>query len=455
MCIAAVVIIIFFIPYTASGFAACGKLFSTLFGVNYIPAMVISAIVIVLYTAMGGFLAASTTDLIQGIVMSIALLIIVFFGIHIAGGFDAVMDNARSMNTVQYKCPNCGGELVFNPEKQMFSCPYCASDFTEAEMEERYHTQNETAQKEADADAKTLKDENDEAAFEEHTRLYECPSCGAQIIADETTSATFCYYCHNPVVLAGRLKGNYKPAYVLPFAVQRDAAEKEFRAWCRKRWFLPSDFRSKQQLEKMSGVYVPFWLASCLADTNMSGIGQVVKSWRDGKYQVTETTEYTVSRQAKIPFERVPADGAAKIEDALMDAIEPFPIQEMRPFSMQYLSGFLAEKYDVDWEKIVPRIQSRVQTASEQVINETLTQYTSIKNKQVHVNMTNLQHDYVLLPVWFMSYQHGGKTYHFAMNGQTKKLSGTPPLSWAKLLTFCAALMVVIGVLGGLIGGSL
>ena len=256
-------------------------------------------------------------------------------------------------------------------------------------------------------------------------------------------------------MLAGRLKGNYKPAYVLPFAVQRDAAEKEFRAWCRKRWFLPSDFRSKQQLEKMSGVYVPFWLASCLADTNMSGIGQVVKSWRDGKYQVTETTEYTVSRQAKIPFERVPADGAAKIEDALMDAIEPFPVQEMRPFSMQYLSGFLAEKYDVDWEKIVPRIQSRVQTASEQVINETLTQYTSIKNKQVHVNMTNLQHDYVLLPVWFMSYQHGGKTYHFAMNGQTKKLSGTPPLSWAKLLTFCAALMVVIGVLGGLIGGSL
>ena len=95
--IAAVLIIIFFVPYTASGFAACGKLFANLFGLDYVPAMIISAIVIVLYTAMGGFLAASTTDLIQGIVMSIALLIIVFFGIHIAGGFDAVMDNARSM----------------------------------------------------------------------------------------------------------------------------------------------------------------------------------------------------------------------------------------------------------------------------------------------------------------------------------------------------------------------
>ena len=100
------------------------------------------------------------------------------------------------MNTVQYKCPYCGGELVFNPEKQQFSCPYCASDFTEAEMEARYKEQNADAQEHADPDAQTLKDENDTAAFEEQTRLYECPSCGAQIIAEETTSATFCYYCH-------------------------------------------------------------------------------------------------------------------------------------------------------------------------------------------------------------------------------------------------------------------
>ena len=148
------------------------------------------------------------------------------------------------MNTVQYKCPYCGGELVFNPEKQQFSCPYCASDFTEAEMEARYKEQNADAQEHADPDAQTLKDENDTAAFEEQTRLYECPSCGAQIIAEETTSATFCYYCHNPVVLAGRLTGAYQPSFVLPFAVQRETAEKEFKAWCKKRWFLPSDFNS-------------------------------------------------------------------------------------------------------------------------------------------------------------------------------------------------------------------
>jgi len=95
--IAALVILIFFIPYTASGFAACGKLFNSLFGFDYITAMVISGIVIVLYTTMGGFLAASTTDFVQSIVMTIALITIVLFGIDVAGGLDVVLNNARAL----------------------------------------------------------------------------------------------------------------------------------------------------------------------------------------------------------------------------------------------------------------------------------------------------------------------------------------------------------------------
>ena len=95
--ISALIIVIFFIPYTASGFAACGKLFSNLFGISYIPAMIVSAVVIVGYTALGGFLAASTTDFIQSIVMTLALIIVVGFGIQIGGGFDAVMENASNL----------------------------------------------------------------------------------------------------------------------------------------------------------------------------------------------------------------------------------------------------------------------------------------------------------------------------------------------------------------------
>lgn len=97
LCISAIIIVVFFVPYTASGFAACGKLFSTLFGVNYMPAMIVAAIVIVAYTTLGGFLAASTTDFIQSIIMTFALLIVLGFGVHVAGGVDAVIDNAHSL----------------------------------------------------------------------------------------------------------------------------------------------------------------------------------------------------------------------------------------------------------------------------------------------------------------------------------------------------------------------
>ena len=98
LAIAALIIVIFFVPYTASGFAACGKLFSTLFGVPYLPAMMVSAIIIVAYTALGGFLAASTTDLIQSIVMTIALVIVVLFGVNVAGGLGVVLENAGSLS---------------------------------------------------------------------------------------------------------------------------------------------------------------------------------------------------------------------------------------------------------------------------------------------------------------------------------------------------------------------
>lgn len=96
-CVSAMIIIIFFVPYTASGFAACGKLFNSLFGINYMTAMIISAIVIIAYTSLGGFLAASTTDFIQSIIMTVALAIVVFYGIDSVGGMDQVIANAKDL----------------------------------------------------------------------------------------------------------------------------------------------------------------------------------------------------------------------------------------------------------------------------------------------------------------------------------------------------------------------
>jgi len=129
------------------------------------------------------------------------------------------------MNTIQYKCPNCGAELTFQPDTQDFACHFCNCNFSESEIQTRYARMEQEAEQSADQNTKTAADISD---FEDGAKLYHCPNCGAQIIADEETSATFCYYCHSPVMLSGRLSGEYRPAYVIPFAISREKVTEQF-----------------------------------------------------------------------------------------------------------------------------------------------------------------------------------------------------------------------------------
>ena len=159
------------------------------------------------------------------------------------------------MDAAQYKCPNCNAELKFDPEMQKLACEYCLSAFTVEEMKQIYS--EEVQELEAE--------QNDPVAseFEEHTNLYHCKSCGADIMADDQQTATFCYYCHNPVILSGKMTGDYRPSKVIAFKISRDKALQDFKAWCSNKKFIPKDFTSTQQLEKMTGLYVPFWVADC------------------------------------------------------------------------------------------------------------------------------------------------------------------------------------------------
>ncbi len=358
------------------------------------------------------------------------------------------------MNTVQYRCPNCGAELIFQPELQTLSCEFCNSTFTEAEIQRLYQDMEKQAAAQADPNAETLENDTDEKAFEEGVRLYTCQGCGAQIIAEKEIAATFCYYCHAPVVLAGRLSGEFRPAFVLPFAISKEKALESFHQWCRKRWFLPKDFTTQKQLEKMSGVYVPFWLTNCEADAHVSGIAKRVRSWVEGDFRVTETQEYAVSRGAVIPFRGIPTDASVKISDQLMDAIEPFPYQNLKPFSMQYLSGFVAQKYDDPYDAVFHRVKERVEDSSYQLLREDIRSYSSVVLTTKQASLQNLHHDYVLLPVWFLHYQHKGKSYDFAINGQTGQQAGTPPFSWRKAICFSAGIAILVMLVCFLLGRS-
>lgn len=349
-------------------------------------------------------------------------------------------------NTVQYRCPNCGGDIAFSPSKQGYECEYCMSFFTQQQIEEIYSDlENQDL-------SQNVEENQTSDDFAEHNNLYVCNSCGAEIVADEQTSATFCCYCHNPVTLKGRLSGDFKPNRVMPFSIDKSKAESIFKEWCSKKKFTPSDFNSNKTLEKMTGLYVPFWLADCKTDAHIDGIGKRITTWSDSKYRYTKTDEFHVVRNAKIKFRGIPTDGEKKIDDKLMEAIEPFDYSKLKPFSMSYLTGFYADKYDVDKSEAFKNVQRRVNEGALQLVKSDI-HYDTFVPTNKSVNILKTDWEYTLMPVWFLNYKYQDKFYTFVVNGQSGKVAGILPLSKPKLFAFGVGLTAILTVIFSVIGG--
>ncbi len=268
------------------------------------------------------------------------------------------------MEASQYKCPSCGAELTFNPTTQGFTCEWCRTEHSAADIlkNAKYNEQPEDVTKD----------------YSSETDVYVCSSCGANIIAAHDTAATFCYYCHNPVALKGRIGGEFRPERIIPFKINKADAHKLFIEHFGSKWFVPSNFLSKSTLEKMVGLYVPYWLCDCDVDAHISGEAQIIRTWVAGRYSYTNTKVYAVSRAGNIHFDMVPADGSERIEDDLIDAIEPYDYNQLVPFSMAYLSGFFADKYDVNKDNLYTRIEKRVTDSSEEIFKADITGYNNI-----------------------------------------------------------------------------
>ena len=374
------------------------------------------------------------------------------------------------MDVKMYSCPNCGAELKFDPDRQLFGCEYCRGSFTRDQLNKMFEQvedrkqeqiEQQTQQPQQPSAPKTPAEELEErrrAEFEENTRLYECPTCGAEIVADSNTAASFCYYCHNPVILKGRVGGMYRPSRVLPFSFGRDKAVEIFNKWASDKKFVPDDLVSAKQIEKMTGLYVPFWVADAMTRSRMTAIGETVRSWSSGNYRYTQTKEFEVVRDITVEYDGVPADGSRKIEDSLMEAIEPYDYTQTKDFDMAYLSGFFADKFDVDRDEIYGRIQSRMFSNNETALQSSCG-YDRLKSKNIQNAVTKLRWNYMLLPVWFMTFNYNGKVWSYAINGQTGKVAGELPIDEKKLrkhrmfiMAMTAAITLAAGyIIGGFI----
>jgi DNA-directed RNA polymerase subunit RPC12/RpoP len=369
---------------------------------------------------------------------------------------------------VQYKCPNCGADMAFDSTTGMLHCDSCGRNDNiesmpkqnEAANDQNTTNNNTTSSSSFSGHEGFNKEDTESLLFNENeVNLYHCKNCGAELITDKDTTATTCSFCGAGIVLGDRLTGSKAPAKVIPFSINKQQAQEAFRKWCKKGLLTPKGFMTANRIKSITGLYVPFWLY------DLNGRGEVeaectkVRKYTQGDYIYTETKHFRVYRKVDLNYLKVPVDASEKMNDNLMDKLEPYQYTNLKDFNMPYLAGYIAEKYNYDDKELFPRVQSRVSGYVDSYIHSTISGYdtTRFTYKDIHVQEKHA--DYVLLPVWMVCYDYKQSEHTFAMNGQTGKIVGTPPLSKGKIAAWfggiSGASFIIIKIIALLLGGSL
>ena len=345
----------------------------------------------------------------------------------------------------EQKCPCCGGAVQFDVGTQKLKCPFCdtefdiqavqqANEFRENSVEDSINW-GVTPQSYADGETEGMS-------------VYVCNSCGGEIVADSTTSASKCPYCDNPVVMKGNFSGDLRPDLVIPFKLDKNAAKAALKRHISTKKFVPKIFKDENHIDEIKGVYVPHWLFSCDALANVNYKATNVRTWEDSRYRYTETSYFDVFRSGSIGFDNIPVDGSSKMPDDLMESIEPFDISQAVDFNTAYLAGYLADKYDVTAEQSIPRANERIRQSALEGFQSTVNGYATVTPQEANVNIANGAYKYALYPVWLLNTSWQGKKFTFAMNGQTGKIVGDLPVDKTAVWRLRLILTGVLGAVG-------
>lgn len=369
---------------------------------------------------------------------------------------------------IDYKCPACGGKLEFDSSLQKMKCPFCDSVFDVEQFKDKDTVLDERAEE----NPKTETEQNDSET--ENMSVFVCNSCGGEIIGDSTTGASSCPYCGSPVVMKERFQGDLKPDYIIPFKLDKEAAKAKYQEHIKGKFLLPKLFKDENHIDEIKGIYVPFWLFDSEIEANATFEGENTRHWSDTKFNYTETQYYEVYRAGRMKFRAIPIDGSSKMDDDLMESIEPFDVSEAVPFKTAYLSGYFADRYDVNEKESQPRANDRIVRSAMTLLKDAAQEgYGVIKDidqsvidltagilfdskapsdAPVSVDIAEGRVKYALYPVWMLTTTYKNEKYTFAMNGQTGKFVGNLPVDKTKKAgVFWGVLAGVTAAASGLI----
>lgn len=314
-----------------------------------------------------------------------------------------------------FKCKNCGGNVVYDPEIQKMHCPYCDG---------------------VDSEEKKT----------EQQSIYNCINCGGAIgdIGD-FTSASRCPYCGDYIVFDERVSGAYKPNHIIPFVYSKEMTKKKLREKFKSCVFAPNDFLSEVKLDTMNGTYVPFWMYDYHVKGRYDGEGNKIRKWVSGNREYTETSVYHIVREMEVDFDKMPVDASNAMPDNIMDLMEPYNYGQMIDFKEEYMSGFWAERYNQDDTALEPRAVGKAKADAEILLRNSISGYVGLKSSlNNQVSLARTETNYALLPVWVYNYKYKGEDFTFHVNGQTGKIVGKVPLSKAKVWGYGATVFASV-----------
>ncbi len=341
----------------------------------------------------------------------------------------------------QYPCGNCGAILSYRPGEHVLTCAFCGAVTEIPQGDDRALAE---AVRERDFEA-ALRDGAAHADMEV-TQTVHCDACGAQVTFEPNQHAATCPFCATPLVADPTPDRHIRPQALLPFALPAKEAQERIRRWISGLWFAPNGLKKFARAGAApSGVYTPYWTFD--ADTETAYAGQrgdtyfVTVRGSDGKpREVARIRWRPASGRVRRAFDDVLVLGAASLPKADTDALAPWDLHALQPYSRDYLAGFRAEAYTVPLEDGYTEARRLMDEQIRQDVRAAIGgDQQRITRLDTRVGGVTFKH--VLLPVWIGAYKYGGKSWRVVVNGRTGAVRGERPYSWVKI-----ALAVLAGL---------
>ena len=350
-------------------------------------------------------------------------------------------DGVKTAETEHFLCPNCGGNLRYDIKRQLYCCESCGSPDQIVPLHEGVYEYplNDYRSR-----------ETRDVAFQ-GTSCVSCQNCGAQIMFGQYDTATVCPMCGSTQVDVKKQESGIPPEGIVPFRLDQKEAQEKFHAWVKKRWFAPNSLKKSYQEGRLTGLYIPFWTYDAKADGWFTGRGGRTRTYRDKDGNTHTTTDwFPVSGPVGQFFNDIQICASEKSNSKYLNSILPYDtVNDIKPYSPQYISGFQAEKYALKADDGFHQAEQIIRGALENQAREAILSmgYSQAQVTSVRFTCSNVAYKHVLLPLWNAVFSHKGKVYQYLINGETGKVSGGRPYSAPKIV---AAVLIALAILVGL-----